>query len=45
MITDLNHDYVKKKKKNIYINIVKPAHAVTCIKKSCFSCPVMENFI
>ena len=25
--------------------IVKPAHAVTCIKRSPFSCPVIENFI
>ena len=25
--------------------IVKPAHAVTCIKRSHFSCPVIENFI
>ena len=24
---------------------VKPAHAVTCIKRSPFSCPVIENFI
>ena len=24
---------------------VKPVHAVTCIKRSSFSCPVVENFI
>ena len=27
------------------INTVKPFHAVTCIKRSPFSCPVIENFI
>jgi hypothetical protein len=26
-------------------NTVKPAHAVTRIKRSLFSCPVVENFI
>jgi hypothetical protein len=28
-----------------YIYIVKPANAVTCIKRSSFSCPVIENLI
>jgi hypothetical protein len=27
------------------IHTVKPAYAVTCIKSSPFSCPVIENFI
>jgi hypothetical protein len=27
------------------ITAVKPAHAVTCIKRSPFSCPVIDNFI
>jgi hypothetical protein len=29
----------------IWYSTVKPAHAVTCIKRSPFSCPVIENFI
>ena len=33
------------KQKTIYLNIVKPAHAVTSIKQSPFSCPVIENFL
>ena len=28
-----------------FISTVKPAHAVTCIKRSPFSYPVIENFI
>ena len=27
------------------ISTVKPAHAVTCIKRSQVSCPVIEKFI
>ena len=26
-----------------YSDNIKPAHAVTCIKRSPFSCPVVEN--
>ena len=26
-------------------NTIKPMHVVTCIKRSPFSCPVIENFI
>jgi hypothetical protein len=29
----------------MYHIIVKPAHTVTCIKRSPFSCPIIENFI
>ena len=29
----------------VQVITVKPAHVVTCIKRSPFSCPVIENFI
>ena len=32
-------------KQVIQPSTVKPAHAVTCIKRSCFPCSVMENLI
>jgi hypothetical protein len=39
-----NHEI--KTSPNIYQSIQsKPPHAVTCIKRSPFSCPIIENFI
>ena len=29
----------------VILYTVKPAHAVTCIKRSSFSCPVIEHFV
>ena len=37
--------YLGVSPKSFFSKIVKPAHAVTCIKRSPFSCPVIENFI
>jgi len=36
---------VKAKLLSLYISTVKPAHAVSCIRRSHISCPVIENFI
>jgi hypothetical protein len=36
----------QRRRKNVIChNTIKPAHAVTCIKHSPFSCPVIGNFI
>jgi hypothetical protein len=44
-ITYLKLWNVKAKLLSLCISTVKPAHAVSCIRRSHISCPVIDNFI
>ena len=44
MYVPVSLDFNKNNYKYTYLYTVKPAQAVTCIKRSPFSCPVITNF-